>query len=424
MCRSCDQTPDGAGRRCPSRVDGFTTHESDQRTRSRGMNAAQNSLANGQNQAAADALARAVAAQREMDGINTGLPGRPTVPEGPYRDAFVSQRDLSRARALLDNLNASRSRAGQEPLVVEMTAQRKSHPTDYMLSQERIRIRITGDSEDALNSLDLPSSPDDAEVVIKTREALEAAHAIARISGGYKSKAEGGDASTAAMLDAYIADGPDGTLRASVDPTAEDRRAAHQTLAWAKSEHPTSDYLRSVQATLASPTLTQRQLALAVSAIPVAQRYAARRQATAPVAPPPGGATVPSTAPSTSPGTAPANAPGNAPAGGGVATATQAPPRRSVWLGRVGDRVYTTGTVEKVQPITLPTQPNQPRYLVMLRTDRGASVKWFAPGHTGLRTRDRITLTGNVAEHTEFNGERQTVFNYCDPPVLHNRPGD
>lgn len=395
MCRSCDQTPDGSGRRCPNRADGFTTRESDQRTRSRGLNAAQDALSEGEHQEAANALARAVAAQRELDGANSNLPQRASVPEGPSREVFVSPRDLGRVRADLDNVVALRAREGREPLHITMTTQRRPHPEDPMLMQERVRVRMSGVSADELSDVQLPNVTDEPENVVRTDQALAVAHAITRISGGYRSKAEGGEQSTSAMLNAYLAATPDSALRASVTVTAEDRAAAARTLGWARSEQPTSDWMRSVQTALSDDAAPYRSLALAVSAIPVADRSAQRRADAAPAA--------------------------SGPVAGPGAQAESNPVRKSVWLGEIGERGHVTGTVEAVRPVSPPSDPGAVHYLHSIRTQGGASVKWFAPGDTDLHPGDEITLTGTVTKHEEFNGQRQTVFGQCDRPVRHHR---
>lgn len=402
MCRSCDQTPDGAGRRCPARVDGFTAHESDQRSRSRGLGAAYNALAAQDHAGAANALARAVAAQRELDGLDRNLPHEPMSSSAqpdtqPHRDVFVPPSALTKLRAEFDALNAARSREGKAPIVADPIVQR-AVTDDPMLREERVRVRLSGESQDALDALRFAAQSEQTDRVVDTRSALAVAHAIARSTGGYRTKAEAGPQSTAAMLSMYLADAPDGKQRHAVAVEDADWAEADRTLAWASTVQPTSDYMRSVRDTLANKTVTHRGLALAVSAIPVAQRQHEREQRAQSAA------------------ARAARTSSRSHAG----PTRNRPQRRNEWIGRIGQRAHTTGYVESITPTQM-EKGGDYDYLLRLRTEGGALVKTFLPVPYGVQEGQRITLTGLIMEHEMYDGKKATVFEQCEVPVVHHQ---
>lgn len=425
MCRSCQETPDGVGRRCPSRENGFTAPEADQRTRTRGLNAAQNALVNDDPQGAANALARAVSAQRELDNSLTQPPqasldavenaGHPE--PGPSKNFTVAPSDYATMRVELDNLNADRARRGMPPVRATIITQRKVDPNDPMMQMERVNVQISGIDFEEAESLKFRSASDNVGRIPDTYESLAAAYAIVRAEGQYKSKADAGLESTAAKLDAYILAGPDSPIRRAAPITDEDRAKARELVLWTRGQRNSSKYIESVKASVANDVVTTRNLPLAVSAIPLRERdrenrdriLRERREHSEKLMREyrqQGGA-----------GTStPAAQNGGGAAGGGAR-----PRPVNAWIGTVGTLAQTTGHVENVTQVQSRDR-TQPHYLYTMRTDGGAAVKWFTTRPPRAQSGDRITVSGRIVAHEEYAGHRQTRFENNVLPLIHREP--
>lgn len=422
MCRSCQETPDGVGRRCPSRENGFTAQEADQRTRSRGLNSAQTALSRGDSQGAANALARAVSAQRELDGALTrepqvsleamSQPGASGI--APVREFTVAPADYATMRVELDNANADRASRGLNPLQVTLTTQRKRDPQDPMMQLERVRVQIGGIDAEEAQSLSFKSASDGVGRVPDAVEALAGAYAIARSEGGYRSKADAGADSTASKLESYLAAAPDSPLRQAAPITDVDRAQARETIEWARQQNPTSQYISSVKESLSSDVVSSRNIPLAVSAIPLVQREKVARQRRENTE------RVRQEAMKLQAREMPrSKAPASAAAASGSGQYGSSPVRVNAWIGRVGMFVQTTGTMERVSQVENPRDRTRPYWLYTMSTDGGASVKWFTHVPPNARAGDRVTVSGRVAAHEEFAGMRQTRFENGARPLVH-----
>lgn len=78
-------------------------------------------------------------------------------------------------------------------------------------------------------------------------------------------------------------------------------------------------------------------------------------------------------------------------------------------IGAVGERVKLAATVEFSKCIYHGTDRYDPsRYLNKLRTADGSAVTWF--GGYGLEAGAQVELSASVKEHSEYQGERQTII--------------
>lgn len=375
MCRSCDETPDGAGRRC-TRADGFTSAESDQRNRIRNLQAARDALLRGNDpQGAANALANALSAQQSLDGGPNVPTAVPTPTAQPHRDFIVAPSDVGYVQAHLSNLNATRLTKGQPPLGFEVTRQHRPTGTDPLKVWEQVTIRVSGPEAD-LATLTMGKTRTNAETRISTQAVLAASCAAVRINGGrYTPRNEGGADSTPGRVDAYVADVPGGPWRTALAPTAEDEALARQVRAWVRTQEPTNDYMRAVRHSVAEEYLGNRQVGTAASA--VAQYLSQRARTT------------------------------TAPAAGGAA-----PRSRSRHFSAVGDKVAVQAQVVAVHRIYHESRA-MPHYLHILRTPDGDMVRWMSNDPAGLESGDQVTLRGTVKGHSTFNGEKQTEMTHC-----------
>ena len=385
MCRACDETPDGAGRRC-NRPDGFTSVESDQRNRIRNLANARDALNRGDAQGAANAVAHALAAQQSLDGGGQKPPvSEPTDTEGPHKDFIVNPSDIDKAQARIDALNKVRENQGRSPLHIEVTRQHKTVAGDPILAWEQGTLRVGGAPEEELAKVNLGRGVrTSAEKRVNTAEVLTAACAATRLNGGtYSSRKEAGEDSVPAMVDAYIADTPAGPVRARMTPTEQDRQMANGVRAWAKEQPATSDYMRSVRYALAEDHMPLREAGTASSAVSGYLRYRERQAMhnNKALSPRPGG---------------------------------------SRWLNQPGDKVIVTARVARAVPVYHEKRPF-PRYLYIMRTPDGDLVKWMAPETQGLQEGDDVTLKATVKGHSTFNGEKQTEVHNAKQPQIHPR---
>lgn len=378
MCRACDETPDGAGRRC-SRADGFSPVESDQRNRLRNLQNARDALGKGDAQGAANALAHSLSAQRALDGGPAIPVSDPSVTALPHRDFVVSPTDVDVAQARLAQVNAQRASQGRSPLVVEVTRQHRPTGTDPLTVWEQATIRVSGPQDD-LNGLNLGNVRTNAEKRVSTIGVLAAACASVRQNGGtYVPRADGGGNSTPSQVDAYVADDPTGPWRATLAPNDDDYRLAREVRGWVRVQQPTSDYLRAVRHSVGEDYVSPRGVGTAASAVGL---YLHRQGSAGPVGP--------------------------AISGGAAA----APVSRSRHFSKVGDKIVTPAEVTGVHRIMHASRP-MPHYLYILRTPDGDMVRWMASETEGLEKGDQVTLWGTVKAHSEFKGEKQTEMFRC-----------
>lgn len=386
MCRACGDTPDGSGRRC-NRPDGFTPVESDQRNRLRNLANARDALNKGNPQEAANALAHALAAQRALDG-GSGVPiGDPTPTKEPHRDFTVNPSDLDKAKARIEALNKKREQSGRGPMTMEVTRQHKPIPGDPIVAWEQATVRVSGATEEELAKTTLGSDVRDAaEKRVRTLAVLETAAAATRINGGvYASRQEAGENSVPAVVDAYIADAPDGSVRKVLAPTAQDREMAIKVRMWVRGQPATSEYIQSVRHSVAEDYMSMRHVGTASSAISGYLRHEERmakhtaEHGVAPISPRVTG---------------------------------------SRWLNKPGDKIILTARVERVVPVYHENRA-LPRYLHIMRTPDGDLVRWMAPETQGIAEGDDVTVKATVKGHSTFNGEKQTEVYYAQAPRIH-----
>lgn len=395
MCRACWETPDNQGRRCP-RDDGFSVAEGEQRNRSRGLNNAADKLASGEVQAAVNQMENARRAQRSLDGVPAAPTGDPAPAAGAHRDVIISPSSVDSAKAQLDQLNRDRATQGQPPLTVDITRQAVPDTADPIMSWEQATVRVSGATQEELDSLSLNGVTSDRERRVQTDAVLAATCAITRIESGgrYVSRKEGGEESTPARVAQYVHDDPDGPLRQQYVPAPVDEAKAKGVRKWARETKPTNDYIRAMRHSLAEKHLGLRDVGTAASSVAGYNRAAddlavqnKRRQDEL-----------------------------LAQHANGGAGASQAGAGASRWLNQPGDKVMVTGTVEKVTEVYHESRWN-PRHLYIVRSPDGDVVKWLPADFTGFNVGDQVTLRGQVKAHITYNGEKQTEMNYCKPEI-------
>lgn len=381
MCRACDETPDGVGRRC-SREDGFSPVESDQRNRLRNLANARAALQAGDSQAASNALVHALAAQRSLDGGPAVPVSDPAVSAKPHRDFVISPSDVDLAQSHIAQINARRANTSKPPLVVEVTRQQHPAEPDPLAVWEQVTVRVSGPRAD-LDELSLGRVRTNAEKRVSTMGVLAASCAAVRLNDGrYLSRVDGGPNSTPGLVDAYVTDTPTGRWRTTLAPTPEDVAMAHQVRGWARVQPPTSDYIQAVRHSLAEEHLGMRSVGTAASAVGL---YLSQKARSGPVGPAlPGGR-----------------------------TGQQTHQHTSRHFSKVGDAVVTPAVVTKVVRVMHPDRP-LPHYLYVMRTPDGDMVRWMASDTAGLEEGDQITLRGVVKGHSEFRGEKQTEMFRCE----------
>lgn len=399
MCKACSETPDGQGRRC-QRSDGFTSVEGDQRSRSRGLNNAAAALADGDYQAAANQMEHARRAQLSLDGGTPAPEGTPDPAPAPHRDFIVSPSDLDSAVMQLENINRARELDGLPPLEVKTTTQRRKSEQDPIMVWERCIARVTGGTEEELAQLGFRNVGSNAERRVDKYKALEATAAIMRIEsdGRFVPRAEGGDRSTAALLNQYIHDQPGGPLRTRYAPVQADQRRSSMLAIWAQNKVPTNDFERSMVKAVKATGIHPRDAGTAAAAYASYDRHmeqrakekerqAAMSAASAQTAPPTGTQR-------------PARADRGTPS---VAV------QRSRWLGQVGDRIAGRAVVEVADPLHYESHSGRGvGHLYVFVTDEGDVMKWISPHDECVYVGDRVTVSGWVKAHNEYKGERQT----------------
>lgn len=387
MCDACHETPDGQGRRC-NRPDGFTPQEGDRRNRSRNMGNARQALSDGDPQAAANSLARALAAQQSLDGGPSAPVQAPAENSGMHRDFAVSPSDLPTALSHIEQENVAREKVGLPRMEADVSRQRQNDPNDPIMAYERATVRVSNASEDDLNRLNLGNVRDTPERKVRTHAVLEAAAASTRLNGGVYTPRSEGENSVPAQVNAYVSDSPNGPHRTRLAPTEEDKKTAVNVRMWARSRQPTSDYLVALRHSMSEEYMSPREAGTASSAISGFQRY--REQLDQ------------NKAQSTAPSQA------AAPAAGG-----------SRWLSSPGDKVTVPAHIVHAQPQYDPEHPERVKHLYVMRTPDGDLVRWMASSDKYLREGDDVTLQGTVKAHSTHDGERQTEIFYCKPPALH-----
>lgn len=396
MCKACDETADGQGVRC-NRPDGRVSDvELDQRNRVRNLNTARSALARGDAQAAANALAGAVAAQRSLDGGPTAPVGDPAPTVEPHRDFIVSPSNISTASDRLVEINRRREQSGKPPLVMNVTRQHR--PTgDPIMSLERATVRISGASQEELNEVSLGNVRTEPERRVKTFAVLEAACAATRLNGGKYVSVNEGPNSIPAQVNAYINAAPGSPERMRLEPTREDKRMAVNVRMWIRTQQPTTDYTKALRHSVSEDHMGLREAGTAASGIAGFQRHRARVEEMK--------------------ARAAANPPQKVPGSEVREPMVVSPrPRGSRWLGTPGQQVRVVATVEKVVPVASDYSVS-PRYLYVMRTPDGDLVRWMASSTQGMVEGDDVTLFGTIRAHSEFHGEKQTEMFYCKPMI-------
>lgn len=405
MCDSCSETADGRGRRC-NRPDGVMSDaEKDRRNRTRNLSAAYDSLARGDAQAAANALAGARSAQQSLDGGPRVPVAAPSNVPGPQRDFYVSPSDAATAVERLQFVNRNRQQVGKPPLTVETT--RQYAPTqDPIMASEIVTVRVSGGSVEELGGLSLGNVRTAPETRVNTIAVLEAACAATRLSGGRYVPAQEGSASVPAQVNAFINAAPGSPERKRLEPTREDKRMALTVRSWLRLQPATNDYMQSVQHAVTQEYMGLREAGTAASGIAGYQRYRERLERQRKERAKEAQQVVPGTSTPEPQVVSPR-------------------PTGSRWRGHKG-HVHTFGNlhVEKVVEVSNPYRP-QPSYLYIMRTEDGDLLRWMATTTQGMREGDRVTLHGQVKDHSMYNGEKQTELWYCKtqihPPVVTSR---
>lgn len=396
MCRSCDETPDGQGRRC-GRPEGFSETEADRRNRARNLANAQSHLTSGDAQSAANSLARAAAAHRGAVGAPVGGPVQaPAEAAGPHRDFVVSPADTPTAVARIEMMNQDRAKVGLPPIQVDVTRSYQTDPSDPIYAMESSTVRVQGATQEELDRVSIGNVRTEPERKVKAAAVMEAAVVAHRLNGNvYVARGEGENA-VPDQVNRYIAEGPNGPLRQRLAATQADKTEAGRVRIWVRSQQPTSDYQAALRHALSSEYMSVREAGTAASALSGWTRYQARLEEVRQQALAKQGGQQASTGPAV-----------HSPSPGG-----------SRWLGQKEQKVSITARVEVAHPVRNDRSP-YPRVLYIMRTPQGDLVRWFASEDQGMEPGDAVTVKGTIKDHSTFNGERQTELWYCKAPVIH-----
>lgn len=294
----------------------------------------------------------------------------------------------------LEIVNQARELDGLPPLTHEVVTQRKPSPQDPIMVWERSVMRVSGGTDEELAQLGFRNVTEQAERRVDKHEVMYATAAITRIEsdGKFVSRADGGDQSTAAILNRYIHDEPGGPLRTRYAPTDADKRRGGMVILWGINRPAGNDFERAMAKTLRSTGLTSRDAGTAAAAFAGYDRHMAHRAREKERMAAMSGAAAPAST-----------------GGQGLGGAR----RPSQWFGARGGSIWVPATVERVQPLHY-RDPNGGglAHLYILRTQDGDAVKWLCPEDKKLEPGREITLYGEVVDHLEFNGEKQTEIKH------------
>lgn len=381
MCKACDETPDGQGRRC-GRPDGFSETEADHRNRTRNLANAQSHLTSGDAQSAANSLARAAAAHRGAVGAQVGGPVQaPAEAEGPHRDFAVSPSDTPTAIARIEMVNQDRAKVGLPPIQVDVSRSYQADPSDPIFARESSTIRIQGASQEELDRISIGNVRSEPERKVKASAVMEAAVVAHRLNGKVYVGRGKGENSVPDQVNRYIAEGPSGPLRERLAPTQADKDEAGRVRIWVRSQQPSSDYQAALRHALTTEYMSEREAGTAASAMSGFTRYQerleeARQKALAKN--------------------------GGQQASGGPAVHSPRP-AGSRWLGQKDQKVSVTARVEVAHPV-YNDYSDYPRVLYIMRTPQGDLVRWFASEDQGMEPGDAVTVQGTIKDHSTFNG--------------------
>ena len=376
MCRSCAEQPDPTKRRC-NRSDGHTVPEADARNRARNATNAVDRLADGDPQAAANALTHAVAANQRLTGTTTGSVGNPSPTPGDHRDIVTNGTDALVIRTRLDVINGNRAKVGRQPIIAETTRQYLPEPQDDFFVLEQTTLRLSGADQDELDGLNVGSYRTELERKVRTDAMMNATMAIIRMDGKFIPRSSPDLVPTADKVLDYLRERPDGRLRNLVKIKDEDRRMAAEVLHHARNVRDTNEFTKALRRAASADCLSSRDVPTLASAY---QGWA-RDNATPNVATP----------------------------------ATQG--HQSRWIGRRNEQVTIVAKVLDVQHVFNAYDPGQPKTLHVLRSVDGDLIRWVATKGQGIRAGDTITVVGKVKDHSWVADERQTEIWYAQAGI-------
>lgn len=404
MCRACGSTSDGQGRHC-ARPEGFSETESDRRNRGRNLDNAQEHLASGDPQAAANSMARAVAAHRTASGVSQGGPAQdPAKVSGPVVDFIVSPSDVPAAIARIERSNVEREKVGLNPLSIDTTRQYTPVDGDPIMVMESTTIRVYGGTQDELRKVSVGSVRSEPERKVDTNAVLQAASTAARLDGGvYITREAGGNNSTPAQVIGCLSAAPRSERRNRLAPTHADKEMAGKVRMWIRSQQSTSDYNAALRHSVAEKYMSLRDVGMASSAVKGYLQHRVRvDQMRADYE-----------AQKARDERAGASAPR-----GDANPVYSTNPRGSRWLAKPEDKVTVKARIERIVMVDN-AQGYQPRALHIMRTPDGDLVRWMASEPHGLMEGDTLTFQGTIKGHSTFNNEKQTEVWYCKNLVLH-----
>lgn len=277
MCRGCDETADGTGRRC-NRPDGFTTAEADQRSRSRSLGGAIDALNNGDFQKAANQMMTAASAHNLLGGQGGGA--------ATLTRTAPAQRTFSISPSLVDNMAAQIDRINQrrhaegKPLL-SMVSTPKFIPDPYgdpIARWQTTDVSIYGPDQEELNNMIFTGTDSTPEWRYPRDMLIGSTFASMRQNGmrSYISEKDDPNRSTTnEVLNAAVnKDNPD---RGRLTPHEGDNIQTRGLLAWVQKLDDSTDYNRALKRVVSSDYVSYRDAKMLISAAGAHQQHVRER---------------------------------------------------------------------------------------------------------------------------------------------------
>lgn len=393
MCKSCHETADNLGRRCPGRQEGFTAAEGTARTATRALNSMATALDRGDHATATRAATRAADARERLD-----LMADPdSAPEFQLLVHPSAVPDVEKA------LQAYRDEYPDALVDYRFDVHYKVQEGDMAVGQmwTNVIIRDRQLSQFAQRIRFPKGARTDATPVVSTYYALAAAISHNEQHGGYIKKGEP-NASADAIVAKFRA--PDVQREDIIPTTPNGIGHCIEAREYLQSMTPTNDFEARVKAVASKEFVEEKDVPLLAAG---ANTYWRRQQAQeaerlrAQASPTPSAGQPAASARQESPA---------APESHGSGTSSGRA-REGAWLGKVGDNFVVAGTVIEVQPVG----QGDPRFgynrkAILMETASGDRVRTFADV-SDVREGDTAGLRGFVTAHSFFRGRKVTQVN-------------
>ena len=405
MCKSCDETADGQGRRCRQHEGGFTPSEGAARTSTRALNAMATSLDAGDAATATRAATRAADARERLD-----LMADPDA--APVFQLFVHPSAVPAVEKALQDYKAEYPDALVD---YRLDTHYKVPENDISVGQMWTNVIIRDRQlQNFAQRVRFPADVrTDGTPVLSTYHVLASAISHNEQHGGFIKKGEPNSAAEAITAKFRL---PFDDRETLVPTSPNSISHCIQAREYLQTMTPTSDFEKRVQAVANHEFIEEKDIALLAAGANIywrrqrAAEDAAKRAAEQPRPDlPPATATL-------SRGAEATRVPLKQDSAG--RSSQQAGPSRTAakqgsWLGSVGDDLVVRGRVTRVQVIDYRSAPRDmswDRRMIIMETDSGDRVRCFVESDE-VREGDYGAVRGFVSGHGWFNGSKQTEIN-------------